>query len=82
MGGNGVIFGIFDNQISFSRIIEIVWFYLSAALLELYLNYATVLFFIIGIYFLIVNFKEKALLFFHIYFSFNYCFVIFYMRLI
>jgi len=63
-GGNGVILGIFDNQISFSRIREIVWFHFSAALPELYLNYATVLFFIIGIYFLVVNFKAKALLFF------------------
>lgn len=63
-GGNGVVLGIFDNQISFSRIREIVWFHFSAALPELYLNYATVLFFIIGIYFLVVNFKAKALLFF------------------
>jgi hypothetical protein len=62
-GGNGVVLGIFDNQISLTRIKEILWFHFSAALPELYLNYATVLFFIAGVYFLIINLKKIKLLF-------------------
>ena len=61
-GGNGIVLGIFDNQIPLSRIKEIIWFHFSASLPELYLNYATVLFFIFGIYFLVLKFKEKNIL--------------------
>lgn len=62
-GGNGVVLGIFDNQISLTKIKEIIWFHFSAALPELYLNYATILFFIAGIYFMVLNLKKNKLLF-------------------
>jgi len=62
-GGNGVVLGIFDNQISLTKIKEILWFHFSAALPELYLNYATVLFFLLGIYFILLNFKKNRFLY-------------------
>ena len=62
-GGNGVVLGIFDNQISLTKIKEIIWFHFSAALPELYLNYATVLFFIVGVYFFMLNLKKNKLRF-------------------
>jgi len=62
-GGNGVVLGIFDNQISISKIKEILWFHFCAALPELYLNYATILFFIVGIYYTVIKFKESKYLY-------------------
>jgi 4-amino-4-deoxy-L-arabinose transferase-like glycosyltransferase len=57
-GTNGVLKGVLDNHISLSKSLYILQFHLFTTLPKLLLNYASVPFFLVGLYFM---FKNKVL---------------------
>lgn len=55
--GNGVLKGMFDNEVTIATAVDLLQFNLISTLPELLLNYASVLFFLAGIIFI---FRNKA----------------------
>jgi 4-amino-4-deoxy-L-arabinose transferase-like glycosyltransferase len=55
--GNGIVSGILDNKISIAKYFDLLWYNLISNLPELLLNYGSVIFFVIGFYFI---FKKQV----------------------
>ncbi len=53
--GNGITSGVLDNQVSFSTVLDYLQHNLFSTLPESLLNYGSVLFFLVGFYFLFKN---------------------------
>lgn len=51
--GNGIVQGVTDNQVPFSQMLDYLLHNLFSTLPELLLNYGSVLFFIVGFYFMV-----------------------------
>lgn len=51
--GNGIVQGVTDNQATFSQVLDYLQHNLLSTLPELLLNYGSVLFFVVGLYFIV-----------------------------